>query len=210
MTQFNYTHDKENFKIRVKTPYDRSFVEKARNLRGSFDKQTSEWVFDDSIEEYVRQALMDVYGTTGEERVETVSLVITDFEESKYTGPVELFGRTIARAFGRDSGAKLGDGIIWISGEYTSGGSVKNWRTYVDGSFEIQNFPKPRLQKEDVQEAIADGWCKVKEVQTKEMNIYQDLIKNIESETDVQKLRNMLIEHIDNRDYEDLFNNYYK
>ena len=75
MSEFNYTHDKENFKIRVKTPYDKNFVEKARNLRGSWDKKTSEWVFDDSIEDYVKETLMDGYSTTGEEPVEMVSLL---------------------------------------------------------------------------------------------------------------------------------------
>lgn len=210
MSEFNYTHDKSNFQIRVKTPYDPDFVNRCRNLRGKFDKQTSEWVFDDSIEEYIKDALMEVYGTTGEGRVETVNLLIKDYYKIAGKGPVTLFGRTIARAYGRDSGAKLGDGIIWISGDYGSGGSVKNWSTHVDGTFEIQNFPAPRLEKEDVQKAITDGWCIVKETQTKEQRLYADLIEKIKSETDIQKLKDMLIEQIDNGDYADLYNNYYK
>jgi hypothetical protein len=212
MSEFKYTHDKENFKIRVKTPYDKAFVERARNLRGTWSKSTSEWVFDDSIEEYIREALMDVYGTTGEAPVEMVSLLIDGYDDNQLNGPIELFGRIIARAFGRDSGAKLGDDIIWISGEYTSGGSVKNWRTYVsDGRFEIKNFPLPRVQKEDVQNAIAEGWCVIKEQrQSEEVDIYKELISRIEKEGNIDKLRNMLIEQIDNGDYKDLYNNYFK
>ncbi|MGB3452975.1 MAG: hypothetical protein WBA59_04015 [Moheibacter sp.] len=211
MSEFKYTHDKENFKIRVKTPYDKAFVERARNLRGTWSKSTSEWVFDDSIEEYLKEALIEVYGTTGEGRVEMVNLLIKDFSDYSKHQPVILFGRTIARAFGRDSGAKLGDGIVWIDGNYKSGGSVKNWATEIqNATFEIQNFPAPRLEKKDVQKAIAEGWCIVKENQTQEQRLYADLIEKIKSETDIQKLKDMLIEQIDNGDYADLYNNYYK
>ena len=70
---------------------------------------------------------------------------------------------TIAIAFGRDSGAKLGDGIVWLSGEYKSSGSVKNWYTEIrNAHFEIQNFAISRTLKEDVQHAIKEGWCIVK------------------------------------------------
>jgi len=81
---------------------------------------------------------------------------------------VELFGRTIACAFGRDSGAKLGDGIIWIYGIKKSGGSVKNWYTEVrEATFEIQNFPIERTKFADVQKAIEEGWCEIKVTETK-------------------------------------------
>lgn len=163
MSGFNYTHDTENFTIRVKTPYNKEFVNKARNLKGKWDSSSEEWVFDDSIEEYVKNALIESYGTTGEEPVETCSLLVKEVDEYGDRGPVELFGRTIARAWGRDSGARLSDGIIWISGSYDSGGSVKNWMTSIDkGTFIIQNFPLPRTKFEDVQEAIAGGWCEIK------------------------------------------------
>ncbi len=167
MSDFNYTHDTANYQIRVKTPFNKEFVTRARNLRGSWDKKTEEWVFDDSIEDYVKSAMMEIYGTTGEETVEMVNLVIKDYTESVFCAPVQLFGRTIARAFGRDSGAKLGAGIVFISGDYTSGGSVKNWKTLVDGTFEIQNVPLSRTDFADIQEAIADGWCEIKKPKRK-------------------------------------------
>lgn len=163
MTGFNYTHDTENFTIRVKTPYNKDFVNKARNLKGEWEAKEEEWVFDDSIEEYVKNALIKCYGTTGEEPVKTCSLLVKEVEEDVYGGPVELFGRRIAKAWGRDSGARLSEGIVWISGSYSSGGSVKNWRTSLNkGTFIIQNFPLPRTEFPDVQEAIAEGWCEIK------------------------------------------------
>lgn len=153
-------------KIKVTTPYNKDFVEKARNFRGKWDKKS--WWFDDSILEYVQDAMVEIYGTTGEQPVEYCSLKIKNYSYSSQTSPVELFGRIIARAFGRNSGAKLGDNIIFIHGKYTSGGSMKNWRTRLeDATFEIQNFPLPRTKKEDVQEAVKQGWCEIKNIKIK-------------------------------------------
>jgi len=154
---------KQDGKIIVTTYYNRKFSSKARNLRGQWDSVKKAWVFDGSVEEYVKQALIDIFGVTGEIQYETCSLLIKDFTAWETRGEVELFGRTVARAFGRDSGAKLGDDIIWVSGSYHSGGSVKNWTTEVEnGTFEIQNFPLERTKFDDVRKAVEDGWCEIK------------------------------------------------
>ena len=154
---------KQDGKIIVTTYYNRKFASKARNLRGQWDSVKKAWVFDESVEEYVKQALIDIFGVTGEIQYETCSLLIKDFTAWETRGEVELFGRTVARAFGRDSGAKLGDDIIWVSGSYHSGGSVKNWTTEVEnGTFEIQNFPLERTKFDDVRKAVEDGWCEIK------------------------------------------------
>lgn len=187
MKDFNYTHDTNNGIIKVVTPYNKEFVSKARNLRGKWDKSKSAWVFDDSIEEYVKQALIECYGTTGEDPVETCNLLIKDFTSYAEKSEVELFSRTIARAYGRDSGAKLGDNIIWISGTYESGGSVKNWSTDVENAtFEIQNFPLPRTEFFDVQKAIEEGWCEIKILKKKR--------KREEIEDDIHTCRTRLAE----------------
>ncbi len=192
MSEFNYTHNKTEGVIEVVTPYNQEFVKKCRNLRGKWDKVKSAWIFDDSIEEYVKQALMDCYGTTGEEIVEYCNLLVTDYSYFGSKGPVELFGRTIAKAWGRDSGAKLGDDIVWISGTYRSGGSVKNWGTDItDATFEIQNFPLPRTEFDDVKEAIAAGWCEIK--MPKKKRTEEDIKADIEKyEAILQELRNEL------------------
>lgn len=163
MSDFGYTHLENDGIIEVVTPYNKEFVAKARNLRGKWSKSKNTWIFDDSIEEYVKQALIECYGTTGENPVETCSLLVKEYTSYGYKTEVELFGKTIARAYGRDSGAKLGDNIIWISGNYGSGGSVKNWSTDVENAtFEIQNFPLPRTDFFDVKKAIEEGWCEIK------------------------------------------------
>lgn len=152
--------------VKVTSPYNQHFVTKARNMRGKWKNEA--WYFDDSIIDYVRELMMECFGTTGETPYGNVDLLIKDFNKWERTQPVELFGRTIARAFGRDSGAKLGDGIILLSGSVDSGGSVKNWSTDVsNATFIIKDFPQPATELPEIQEAIVAGWCEVKEQKKK-------------------------------------------
>ncbi|KAA6348486.1 hypothetical protein EZS27_004086 [termite gut metagenome] len=164
--------------VKVTCPYNEEFVRKAHNLRGKWKENA--WWFDDSILEYVREVMIQIYNTTGEVPYDNCTLVITDFSGDEMMDPVNLFGRTIAEASGRDSGARLGEDIIFIKGRYTSGGSVKNWRTVVSNAmFEIQNFPMPSLELPDVKKAIEEGWCKVKEAKKKRSR--DDIQKEIEA-----------------------------
>ena len=81
---------------------------------------------------------------------EKVPLKITAKERiSESRGPVLFAGFVVTRAFGRDSGAKLGTGVALISGDHDSGGSVKNWLTIVDEKsvFVISDFPKSLIEK---------------------------------------------------------------
>lgn len=177
-------------KIKVTTPYNANFVNKCRNLRGKF--QEGAWWFDDSILDYVRNAMIEYFGTTGEASYETCTLLIKDFSKCSDKSPVVLFGHTIARALGRDSGARLGDDIIFISGTYTSGGSVKNWCTEVeDATFEIHEFPVPSLELSNVKKAIEEGWCEVK--YTKKKRTSEEIQVDINScKLRLQELENEL------------------
>ncbi|MDP2060663.1 MAG: hypothetical protein Q8J97_13055, partial [Flavobacteriaceae bacterium] len=105
----------------------------------------------------------ECFGTTGETAYETCTLLITGYSDCEEKGAVSLFGRTIAKAFSRDSGARLGDDVVFISGTYKSGGSVKNWNTDVrNATFEIHKFPIPSLDLPSVKKAIEESWCEVK------------------------------------------------
>lgn len=180
----------EGDQVKVVSPYNAQFVQKCRNLRGKF--KDGAWWFDDSIIDYVREAMIQFYGTTGEIPFETCTLLIRDYTSySDYRSACMLFGRTIAKAFGRDSGARLGDDIVFISGRYDSGGSVKNWRTEIgNATFEMRNFPVPSLDLPDVKKAIEEGWCEVKHSQKKrdpevikaEIELLKAKITELESE----------------------------
>lgn len=176
-------------KVKVVTPYHEAFVTHARNLRGKW--KDGAWWFDDSILEYVRDVMMECFGTTGEIPYDECTLLVKDFSDDKIGDSIILFGRTIAKAFGRDSGARLGEGIVFIKGDYSSGGSTKNWKTVIsNATFEIHNFPIPSLQLLDVKEAIREGWCEVKSGKKKS---HEDILKEIEDlEARIEALKNML------------------
>lgn len=118
------THEKT---ILVESPYNSEFVEGARNLAGKYNH--GYWHFDIRDEKDVRELCLRAYGTDGE-IMNQCDIEITfkdDYWASK--GPIILFGISIARAFGRDSGAKLGDGVKLVKGKFDSAGSMKNWGT---------------------------------------------------------------------------------
>lgn len=118
--------------ITVQGDYNQEFIDQARRLGGKWD--APKWVFDIREETAVRAASLECYGTDGN-IVDLVDVQVTIPEDVSHNysngkqRPLELFGRTIARAFGRDSGAKTGDGIVVKAGGFRSGGSMKNWRT---------------------------------------------------------------------------------
>lgn len=159
---------RENGQVRVQTTYNSEFVKRAKDLGGKWDANSKSWIFSESVVDYVKNLLQEIYGVTGENDYETCSLIVKNYTGCEAKKGVELFGRSIACAFGRDSGAKLGDGIIWIYGIKKSSGSVKNWYTEVrEATFEIQNFPVARTTFDDVQQAIAEGWVEIKVTETK-------------------------------------------
>lgn len=114
-------------KITVVSPYNSIFVAEARRLGGKFQKD--QWCFDARDESAVREACYRCYGDDGI-RLHQVDIRITAskclFADK---APISIFGRTVARAFGRDSGAKVGDGVVIEAGGFSSGGSAKNWGT---------------------------------------------------------------------------------
>jgi hypothetical protein len=120
------TTDRE---IKVCGDYNGLFVAEARNLGGKW--QAPEWVFDIRNEEMVRKVCMLYYGTDGfTTDLVDVRVTLTEGDSGfPARSPIEIFGRTVARAFGRDFGAKLGDGIVLEAGGFGSSGSAKNWYT---------------------------------------------------------------------------------
>lgn len=162
MHKIKLEHIKIDGELKVTTPYNADFVAKCRNFRGKWKKEENAWYFDDSIIEHVRKAMIDFFGTTGEKPYNNCILEVCNFTHSAMTAPVILFGRTIAKAFGRDSGARLGDDIVLIDGDIDSGGSAKNWSTnIINATFRINNFPEPSLDLPEVKKAIDEGWVKV-------------------------------------------------
>jgi len=132
--------------IQVVSPYNPDFPGKARALGGKW--KSPAWVFDIRDEERVRDLCRDVYGEDGRMPVDTVTIRCTATRRrAEGTGGIFLGGRQLAYATGRDSGARLGGGVIVLEGAFNSGGSVKNWVTQcAEGTvFEVRDLPRAKL-----------------------------------------------------------------
>lgn len=143
----------ETGRVYVKSPYNKTFVTKSRDLNGKWIASTSEWMFDGRDEARVRALCVELYGTDGATRAALVTLRVT---LGDWDGPeITLGGRTLVRRRGRDSRADLGDGVIILTGGFPGwGGSVKNPRVNPqDGTvLEVRDFPEP-LARELVPDA---------------------------------------------------------
>jgi len=109
----------------LKTPYNIRVVDECRRLGGKWDGEEKAWIFPGFVADKV-EALDEKYNS------ELINIEIT-FPDgtSKWQGCIDVAGFKIASATGRDSGAKIANGVAFIKGEARSGGSVKNWMTVI-------------------------------------------------------------------------------
>ena len=94
--------------------------------------------------------MREVYGQDDlPQELVTVKVTVGEDSIDKWRAPVILFGRTIASAFGRDGGARVGEGVCFEKGGCDSGGSMKNWYTIVNAgsTFTIYDVPKLALEQ---------------------------------------------------------------
>ena len=118
----------------LKSRYNQLLVDEARRLGGKWDETAGAWVFSRLVMDKVEE--LDRIFNDNEIPVEITFL-------SPLYGdcaPVFFCGYMIAKAWGRDSGAYLGDGIAIIDGSVDSGGSVKNWHTIVNRGTVIRMY----------------------------------------------------------------------
>jgi hypothetical protein len=139
--------------VAVKSPYNSEFVTTAKRYGGKW--KGGQWVFDARDEERVRALCQKVYGTDGLSKDLCTIRAKFYISDAVCCGPIEISGRTIARAWGRDSGAKLGEGVVLLEGRFSSGGSMKNWETTVGNAGAVvlvRDFPRATAEK-----LIAEG-----------------------------------------------------
>ncbi len=131
--------------------YNSGLVERCRELGGEWDAESKAWVFNAIVEDKIEE-LEEVYNS------ELVAVEITAKEDVFFSqAPVEFLGYTLARAWGRDSGAEIHKGVSLISGKATSAGSMKNWGTeIIKGS--VLRLSVPRKLLETRGDTEADNW----------------------------------------------------
>lgn len=140
----------EKGKISVETPYNPEFVRRIKKAGGKWNPGTKTWELDERSIESVRAIMREVYGMDDlPQELITVKVMVGDDTISKHTGPIVIFGRTIASAFGRDSGAKVGEGVSFEKGTCRSGGSMKNWYTIIEAGSVLTIYDVPRRAVEE-------------------------------------------------------------
>jgi len=138
--------------LMVSSPYVPQLPKKARDLGGKWDSTNKIWVFDLRDETRVQRLYEDTYGEWPGAEAIKVDIQLTAIgipwgdKSSIFFG-----GREIARAYGRDSGAKLGNGVVVLKGGFDSGGSVKNWATKaLEGTvIELRDIPLTMIEKDN-------------------------------------------------------------
>jgi hypothetical protein len=131
--------------------YNSDLVDKCKSLGGKYDREGNVWIFSGLVEDIVEE--LDAYWNDELVAVEIKAKNLV----AEWTAPVTFIGYTIARAYGRDSGATLGDNVSLIEGGISSGGSVKNWTTRCkEGSIFRLEVPKAVLL--DQKETEEENW----------------------------------------------------
>lgn len=133
-------------KAYVYTPYNPQFVREIKAIGGAkWNGVERCWMIPKASVDTARKVMMEVYGETDlpDEGEKVTVRVAFDEDVEVERGPVVIYGRVIASAYGRDSGAKVGEGVTFIKGMPRSGGSRNYWETIIPEGcvVEIRNIP---------------------------------------------------------------------
>lgn len=140
------THDDGN--LRVKSPYNPSFVKDARALGGRWNPSGGVWIFDSRTEDRVRELLKTTYGTDqAEYRSVTVRLDAGIWWKADAIGGSDncyFGGRKILARPSRNTRVILGDGVILTDGAFPRSGGSNRYPSIdiEDGTFvEVYDVP---------------------------------------------------------------------
>lgn len=135
----------------AKTPFNPDFPARAKRIGGRWDSVAKAWLFDARDEDKVRKLCVALFGTDGSP--ETAADVLTVRAPAKVCDwqqtSLWLCGRKVASVLGRDSGARLGDGVVLLAGKFSSGGSMKHPRIErsEDAVIELRDVPRAMAEK---------------------------------------------------------------
>ena len=110
------------------TPYNPEFVSQIKNIGGArWDSSRREWKIPAACVEQAREIMRRVFGECDlpdETRRVNVKLTFSESICGNTRESLIIFGKQIARAYGRDSGAVVGGDVSFIEGKPTSDGAV--------------------------------------------------------------------------------------
>lgn len=135
----------------ITSPYNADFVSAIKQIGGArWDRARRVWSIPADTVEQAREVMRRVYGEDDRPNAQPNVSVRLTFGERVYRTqePIMIYGKTVASAYGRDSGARVGDDVAFVTGSPESGGSVKNWATIIpEGCIAVlHNVPQTALQ----------------------------------------------------------------
>ena len=139
------------------TPYNPDFVRRVKTIGGArWDAKNRAWRIPVEAVDQARQIMREVYGECDlPEDIKRVTVKLTFGKDVIVEhGPIIIYGKQIASASSRDSGARVGQDVVFLEGEPGSGGSRNNWNTYIDAGsvVRVNNVPETMLS-----ETLPDG-----------------------------------------------------
>lgn len=136
----------------VETPYNAEFVSALKSSVSGckWDKDARKWIVPASGEETLKNLLAKHFGYRPGASGVTV-IIQAKAELHEYGNSVSFHGIPIARATGRDSGARVCENVCLLEGKITSGGSVKNWQTVIraGAKFRVDQVPEGLVGNDD-------------------------------------------------------------
>ncbi len=135
------------------TPYSKSFISKIKTIGSAkWNPEKRCWTVKEEDQKKAKEILLSVYGEDGETAQTTYYMKFECTEDyNVWCDSARLCGKIVARATGRDSGAKVGEDVVLEKGTFTSGGSAKNWETQIEKGaiFTLKHVPKSKIDDFD-------------------------------------------------------------
>lgn len=151
----------DNGRAEIYTPYSPEFVNRIRMIGGAkWDSAKKCWTIPAEAVDNCRDIMRDVYGEADipdtEPRLKLRVKFLRDDDASR--GPYMAFGKMIADARGRNSGARPGDGVVFVEGAPRSGGSAKNWLSIVPEGcvVELRDVPRAMYERDRDREIFGE------------------------------------------------------
>lgn len=142
--------EKINDKCICQCPKNFNVIKKFKNLNGIWDTNNKWWVFDELLFESIKKLMFKYYGTDNGE-YKSCQLIIKNYTDSKTLSGIIISGFELCKAWGRDTGAIVSNGVALLDGEIDSGGSYKYWCTEcADATFNILRFPISMLKNSSI------------------------------------------------------------
>lgn len=159
MLNIKFTNDN---KIEIYTPYSRNFVKelKSRISDRKWDDEKKCWIVPAQAIDFVRELMIKHFGESDIDSSEKVTVILKiDNEISTNRGItyMEIFGKTIAKANGRDSKGRISADVVYLKGEYTSGGSAHYPLVKISAGSEIEIYNVSIEAIENMKDKLPSG-----------------------------------------------------